>query len=72
MLEFAIGEQVKVIGNHYDYMSKGLLGIIEKQYPFDTLQYGVRFIRDDGKLPMEFIEFIDEKDLSHVELKSKE
>ena len=67
-MKFNIGEQVKVIGSHYKYESKGLLGKVKKYYPFDNLQYSVHFIRNDGKLPMEFSEFIDEQDLSHVEL----
>ena len=70
-MKFQIGEQVKVVGNHYDYKSKGLLGIVKNCCPFDKLQYSVHFIRDNGKLPMRFYEFIDEKDLSHVELVKK-
>ena len=37
----------------------------------NELQYDVSFVRDDGKLPMEFNESIDERDLSHVEMKRR-
>ena len=42
-----------------------------KFIPHDYQQYAIDFIRDNGKLPMRFYEFIDEKDLSHVELVKK-
>ena len=71
IIKFQIGEQVKVVGNHYDYFAKGLIGIVRKHYPMNELQYDVSFVRDDGKLPMEFNESIDERDLSHVEMKRR-